>query len=154
MLIIKNRGKYRVVDFIESHAHVINGVTKTIEIRSVSFSEIEPYKAQAEREHLLFAESTNYFLAKADGVPMGFFGLLLYSEKAVSKNVFVFPEYRGNKLWGLFFNVAMSVIKRTGGIKELHASATPVALPLYINEGAVEVYRYKTHKLVQVKMKL
>ena len=57
---------------------------------------IEPYKKQGIKEGLSFVASTEYAMLRVDGEDAGFCGIRWFPTRAVFRNLYVFPKYRGN----------------------------------------------------------
>jgi GNAT superfamily N-acetyltransferase len=65
------------------------------EIVRVDESEVLRFRKQAVKEGLSFVDNTEYALLRVDGKDAGFCGIRWFPTRAVFRNLYVLPEYRG-----------------------------------------------------------
>lgn len=114
-------------------------------IRAIPFEAIARYK-NADK-NLAFCKNTDYFGLYDSGVFVGFAGLLLYPNKAVDKNIYVLPDYRGNGYFKAWLDWRAEYLKRNG-INKIEATCTAMSLREYLKRGAVVVKRYRLYTKV------
>ena len=64
-------------------------------ITEIDFSDILKYKKEVEKCGLVFCKSTQYFGIFDNSEMVGFMGIILYKNKIVHKNIYIFPMFRG-----------------------------------------------------------
>jgi GNAT superfamily N-acetyltransferase len=131
----------------------INGVMTSLVIRPTTELEIAPYKKQASAEKIRFTPKTELFVIEDDkGTVYGFSGIDFQGSRAVFKNAYVMPEYRGNGIWRELFNYRYAVASMRKGIKTVEATCTPMSINLYLRLGAQVITEYK--ELTKVRIPL
>ncbi len=82
----------------------------------------------------------------------GFCGIDFQGSRAVFKNAYIRPEYRGNGLWQTMFEYRRVVASMRKGIKAIEATCTDMSINLYLRLGAQVITQYK--ELTKVRIPL
>jgi len=114
-----------------------------MEIKFIDKSIIQRYKKL--NKDLAYCNKTTYWGIYQNNVLIGFAGLLIYKNKAIDKNIFIFPKYRGNGYFKYWLNWRKQYIKKLG-INKIEATCTEMSLPEYLKRGAkiIKEYRHYT----------
>lgn len=131
----------------------VNGVLVDLIIAPITIGDIAPYISMARSEHIYFTDNTDLYAIKdSDGAIYGFCGIDFQRTKAVFRNDYVLPEYRGNGLWAAMFAHRTRVVLLNSRIKIIEANCTNMSLPLYLNAGGKVVKRYTDLTKVRISL--
>ncbi|MFZ4705589.1 MAG: GNAT family N-acetyltransferase [Bacteroidales bacterium] len=117
-------------------------------IKQINFSEIAGYQKEAEKSGLCFSGSTIYFALIEAEQMRGFIGVVLYSNKAVVKNIFVPKEFRGHGYFKIMLTYILEFIKLKN-ISRVEATCTEMSLREFLTRGFNVIRKYKTYTKVQ-----
>lgn len=113
---------------------------------------IESLRAQAAKERIRFTDKTEMFtLTDEDDKILGFCGIDFQHSKAVFKNDYVLPEYRGNGLWGVMFEYR-KLVAQLRGAKLIEANCTDMSVNLYKRAGAQVIKEYTDLTKVRITL--
>lgn len=115
--------------------------SKAMKLLVITADEIKAIKKDCEKEGLIFNNTTEYHKVMAGGQWVGITGFMWYANKAVFKNHFIFPKYRGQGFFKEVLDLSIDYARR----KNLHlveAICTPMSIKEYKKRGAVVVKEY------------
>ena len=118
-------------------------------IRRCKLRELEPYVKDAEALNLSFLPSAKYWLAEYESKIVGFIALSVKSNYAVSKSLYVLPEYRRRGIAKQLLIESLITAKLLG-CKKVTANCLPASLNLYLSLGATVITEYKTVTKVEI----
>lgn len=117
--------------------------------KPISRADIEPYREQAEKEHLSFIDGVDYYGAYIDASLVGFCGIKRYSTYALSKSIFVLPAYRQQGIGRYLVRCTLKLMRQEN--KEyVMASCISYSLPIFLSFNAQIVKQYKHGAKVKV----
>lgn len=102
--------------------------------------DIAEFEQAAKKEGLLFNDKATYRAIKINNAIAGFIGLLRYKNKAISKTLYVLPEYRQQGLGKTLILDQLANISTP-----LEANCTPLSLNIYLSCGGKIVKRYENN---------
>jgi GNAT superfamily N-acetyltransferase len=102
-------------------------------LKRLEFIEILPYLEEAKKSGLVFCNKTIYYGMYIDNNLVGFCGVLKYANKAIMKNAFVLPKYRGNRYGEKMLLARINMLKC-----KIEATCTPMSLRYYLQNGFVQ----------------
>ena len=125
-----------------SFTQTVNGEPTYLTIGPVAPDRIDDLRAQAAKERIRFTDKTEmYALTDQSDTILGFCGIDFQHSKAVFKNDYVLPEYRGNGLWGRMFSYR-KLVALNHGSKLIEANCTDMSVNLYKRAGAQVITEY------------
>ena len=77
----------------------------------------------------------------------GFTGIIIYKNKAIFKNHFIFKEYRGKGYFKQLFDFSIKLTKELG-IKKVEATCTDMSINHYLKNGFKVIKEFKKYKKV------
>lgn len=118
-----------------------NKQSKDMKLLVISSDEIEQLKPQCEKEGLIFNNTTEYHKVIVNGKWVGITGFMWYANKAVFKNHFIFPEFRGKGYFKEMLDLSIDYAKRKQ-LNLVEAICTPMSIKEYKKRGAVVIKEY------------
>lgn len=117
-------------------------------IKPIEDSLISIYIYSAEKEGLVFNKSTKLYGLFIDEELIAFTGIQFYKNKAVFKNHYVMPIYRGKGYFKQLFNYSLVVVK-SKGINIIEATCTNMSIRHYLKNGFKVIKKYKNYTKVK-----
>lgn len=117
-------------------------------IKPCSLDDFSHLKKDAERADLRFCKNTIFFGYYFNEEIIGFIGILLTANKAIIKDIYVVPEYRGHGIFKAMFKFAILFIK-SEGIKVVEATCTYMSLRWFLKNGFKITKKYKRFTAVR-----
>ena len=111
-------------------------------ITQIKREDIEHLVPLAKKDGLVFCDKTIYYAMVVENEIRGFTGILFYKNKAVLKNHFVLPEYKGRGYFKTLFFYSLIVIKEMR-IKVIEATATDMSIRTYLKVNFKIVKKFK-----------
>ncbi len=132
-----------VPEEVNNYRVTIGGVESTVSMRPATFGELQPLIESGMKEGLSFIDKTRYYKLSFQNDIIGFCGLVLYGKRAIFKNDYVAPDWRGNRLWDVLFTHRLNVCRALKTVAYVEADANAKSHPNYLRMGAVTVAPYK-----------
>lgn len=132
-----------VPEEVNAYQVTINGANATVAMRPATFHELKPFIEAGMKEGLSFIDKTHYYALSLENDIIGFCGLVIYGKRAIFKNDYVAPDWRGNRLWDVLFTHRLNVCKALKTVAYIEADANAKSHPGYLRMGAMTVAPYK-----------
>lgn len=117
-------------------------------IREIKYSEIEKYSHICKKEYLVFCKKTKYFGYYQDECLLGFTGILLYKNKCIFKNHYVFKPFRNRGIFRKLFDFSIDYAIKSK-IMTVEATCTNSSIKLYLENNFTIIKTYKKYKKVR-----
>ncbi len=105
----------------------------------------------SKKEGLTFCKSTDYYgLFDSDNL-LAITGIIWYSNKAIFKNHYVFPEHRGNGYFKILLDYSIELVKERD-INKIEATCTNMSIREYLKRGAKIIKEYKNYNKVLIEV--
>ncbi len=119
---------------------LINRALLKINIKQIDEKDID--KKAGEKAGLIFCKSTIYFGIFDDDCMVGYAGVILYKNKIIDKNIYIYPQYRGRGYFKYFLDWRKNFAKEKN-IKKIEATCTKMSINEYLKRGFETKEKYK-----------
>lgn len=116
-------------------------------IKEINYSIIKNYIHVFKKEGLIFCKNTKYYGYFQENRLIGITGILIYKNKCVFKNHYVFKEFRKTGVFKKLFQYSINIAKNNK-IKVIEANCTDMSINHYLKNGFKIIKQYKNCKMV------